>query len=175
MIGRTLRRGNADRPTAVRANRWGRDLDEHVALRQRGSEPAGVAHWSASLVRLSLGRAFPELAGDGVGLALAIGGELGLPLQLELKFQAFDLLFECLVLGDQVRDRFPCGIHLTMELVDGVTALVRHMDQSTQPSAAQMWAMVHLRAGMLRVGIEAEGHGRPSLNDQSLTTSKGLG
>ena len=84
------------------------------------------------LARLSLGRAFRGLVLGGIGLSLAIRGELGLPLELELEFQTLDLSFERLVLGHQIRDRLPRGVQLTMQPVEAVTALVGQMDQRPQ-------------------------------------------
>ena len=132
MIGRILRRVNADGPTAMRTICRRRHLDERVILSRRGAKPAGMADRSAPLPRLGLGRAFRGLVLDGIGLSLAIRGELGLPLELELEFQTLDLSFERLVLGHQIRDRLPRGVQLAMQLVQAVIARVGQMDQSPQ-------------------------------------------
>ena len=91
-----------------------------------------MAHRSAPLARLGLGRAFRGLGLGGIALSLAIRGELVLPLQFELEFQTLDLSFERFVLGHQIRDRLPRGVQLTMQLVEGVIARVGDMDQSPQ-------------------------------------------
>src|SRR5271165_969675 len=117
MSGRVLPSVDAVRPTAVRTLHRGCDFDESVIFGRRGAKPAGMAHRSATLARLSLGRAFRRRALGGTGLSLAIRGELGLPLELEFEFQTLDFSFERLVLGHQVRDRFPRGVQLTMQLV----------------------------------------------------------
>src|SRR5262249_53038070 len=130
MIGGILRRVDTDRPTAVRTIRRGRHLEERVIFSRRGAEPAGMAHRGAPLARLSLGRAFRSLGVGGTAPSLAIRGELVLPPQLELEFQTLDLALERSVLSQQIRDRPPRGIQLTMQAVDGAPARVGDMAQT---------------------------------------------
>ena len=102
MIGRILRRVNADRATTMRTIRRGCHFDERVILSRCRAKPPGMADRSTPLPRLNLGRVFRGLIFDGICLSLSIRGELGLPLELELEFQTLDLVFERLVLGYQI-------------------------------------------------------------------------
>jgi hypothetical protein len=112
-----------------------------------------------------------KAAGLGdTALPLAIGGEFMLPLQFELEFQPRDLMLERFVLGHQVRDRLSRGIQLTVQEVDGATAGVGDMDHGPQRRAAQMWAMLQLRAGEFAVRVKAEVHARSSLNAGNLAS-----
>jgi hypothetical protein len=86
----------------MRTIRWGGHLHERVILGRHGAKPAGMAYRSAPLARFGLGRIFRKPVLGGIGLSLAICGELGLPLDLELEFQTLDLSLERLVLGDQI-------------------------------------------------------------------------
>jgi hypothetical protein len=128
MIGWILRCIGTDRPAAMRTSRRGCHFDERVVFYRRGAEPAGMAHRRAPLKRLSLGRILQRLDLGDTALALAIGGELVLPLQLELELQTLDLALERFVLGRQIRDRLSGGIQLTIQPVDGVAARVRDLD-----------------------------------------------
>ena len=168
MISRVLRRVDADRPTAVWTVRRGGHLDEGIVFSRRGAEPAGMAHRSATLARLSLRRALGGRALGCAGLSLAIRRELGLPLQLEFEFQTLDLAFECHVLVRQLRSRLQRGVQLALQPVAAVIALVGHKDQSSQRRAPQMRALLDVRAGEFVLGIKAEAHGRSSLNAEKL-------
>ena len=169
MLGRIVRRVDADHPTAVRTMRRGCHLDEGIVLSRRGAEPAGMAHRSTPLARHGLGRALRGCARGDTGLSLPIRGELGLPLKLEFEFQTLVLTFERLVLGYQLRGPFLRGVQLMLQPVEAVAARIGQTDQTPQRRTAQMRAMVQLRASVLVLGIKAEAHGRSSLNAGNLT------
>ena len=115
------------------------------------------------------GRALRGCARGDTGLSLPIRGELGLPLKLEFEFQTLVLTFERLVLGYQLRGPFLRGVQLTLQPVEAVAARIGQTDQTPTRRAAQMRAMVQLRASVLVLGIKAEAHGRSSLNAGNLT------
>ena len=168
MIGWILRRVNADRPTAVRTIGRGCHLDEGVVFGRRGAEPAGMTLRSAPLARLALGRAAEGWLGAAPACRWRLVANLFCRSSLSSSFRRSTSRFERFVLGHQIRDRFPRGVQLTMQLVLAVTTLVGQMDQSPQRCAAQMRAMAELRASEFVLGIKAEAHGRSSLNAENL-------
>src|SRR5262249_22570475 len=139
-------------------------LHERIVLGRRGTEPAGMANRSATLPRLSLGRAFRGLVLDGRCLVQVVRGKFGLPIEHELEFQTLNLSFKRLILGHQIRDRLPRGVQLAVGVVQAVAARVGCEDYCSERRAPEMRTMAKVRASEFVFGVEAELHERSSLN-----------
>ncbi len=176
MIGRVLRRIDADLSAAVGTFRRGRDLDECVIFRRRGAEPAGMAYLEkhSALARHGLGRLLRGCARGDTGLSLLIRGELVLPLELEFEFQALVLTSEPPRLGYQLRGPFLARRPIGAAANEAVAVRIGQTDQTPQGAPALMRAMVQLRASEFVLGVKAKAHGRSSLNAGNLTNFRAL-